>query len=166
MSLRSNSSCKPAYSAPWSAAAAAVRCRLQASTFIPKAFAIALTRRPSRPNPTTPSVDPARSTGRYCCHRPARVRLSSPGMSLVTAMIRAQVSSTVEPPASGVPHTVMPSSPAAGTSMDAFFIPVVTSSWRSGSRASRSRGNGVRSRMATTTANPANRSTSRSRSAR
>ena len=52
-----------------------------------------------------------------------------------------------------MPQTVIPRSRAASTSIDALRIPVVTSSFRFGSRSSTSRGNGVRSRMATTTAN-------------
>ena len=62
-----------------------------------------------------------------------------------------QVSSAVEVPLVPVPQTVMPRSLAAAVSMALFRMPVVTSSFRLGSRSSRGRGNAVRSRMATTT---------------
>ena len=65
----------------------------------------------------------------------------------------AQVSSGVAPPVPRVPHTVTPAWLAAPTSIDAFAIPVVTSSRRPGSSRMRSAVNGVRSRIATITSN-------------
>ena len=56
-----------------------------------------------------------------------------------------------------VPQTVMPSSRAASRSNDALFMPVVISSRRSGNDSRTVRGNGVRSRIATTTSNPRRR---------
>ncbi len=50
-----------------------------------------------------------------------------------------------------MPQTVTPGRVAAATSIEALDAPVVTSSRRSGSRASSSASNGVRSRIATTT---------------
>ena len=50
-------------------------------------------------------------------------------------------------------------------SIEAFARPVVTSSFSAGSRSSRARGNGVRSRMATTISNGASRSTTASSAA-
>ncbi len=65
-----------------------------------------------------------------------------------------------------VPHTTTPCAAAASRSIAAFAIPVVTSSRRRGSRASRSAPNGVRSRIATSTSNGASRSASASGAAR
>ena len=60
----------------------------------------------------------------------------------------ARPSGSPRPP---VPHTVTPRSRAASMSIAALAMPVVTSSRRSGSLASRLAVNGVRSRIATTT---------------
>ena len=57
-----------------------------------------------------------------------------------------------------VPQTVMPSSRAASMSIEALPMPVVTSSFKSGSDASRSAVNGVRSRIATITSKSASMS--------
>ena len=81
-------------------------------------------------------------------------------------MIRPQASSAVGPPTLGVPQTVTPRSPAAATSMDAFLMPLVTSSLRLGKRSSRVRRNGVRSRMTQTISNRCNRSARASSSSR
>ena len=88
-----------------------------------------------------------------CCQPPSRIRRSSAGTCRTRDKIRAQVSSGVAPPLPPVPHTVTPAAVAAGTSIDAFRIPVVTSSRRFGSSRRRSAVNGVRSRIATITSN-------------
>jgi len=62
-----------------------------------------------------------------------------------------QVSSAAAEPTPPVPHTVIPPAAAASRSMDAFDMPVVTSSFSRGSWLSRSASNAVRSRMATMT---------------
>ena len=77
----------------------------------------------------------------------------------------AQVSSTVGAASPPVPATMIPSSRAASMSIAAFARPVVTSSFSAGSRSRRARGNGVRSRIATTISNGARRSISASSSA-
>jgi hypothetical protein len=56
-----------------------------------------------------------------------------------------------------VPQTTILRSTAAATSIDAFRIPVVTSSLSRGSRSRSARGNGVRSRIATTASKSASR---------
>jgi len=83
----------------------------------------------------------------------------------VIARIIPIVSSGIALPAPPVPQTTTPSRPAAATSMDALCIPVVMSSFSSGSRSRVDAGKGVRSRMATTISLPARRSTSSSVSA-
>ena len=70
------------------------------------------------------------------------------------------VSSGIALPEPPVPHTVMPWRAAAARSIEAFAIPVVTSSRRAGSAASTSARNGVRSRIATTMSLSASRRTS------
>jgi len=62
-----------------------------------------------------------------------------------------QVSSAVEEPTAPVPHTVTPRAAAAARLIDAFAMPVVTSSRSRGSWPSRSASNAVRSRIATIT---------------
>ncbi len=59
-----------------------------------------------------------------------------------------------------MPQTTTPRAVAASMSIDAFPIPVVTSSRSRGRRSSRPAPNGVRSRMATTASNGASRSAS------
>ena len=166
MSLRSNSSALDTRSAPCSAADSCVRFSLQAITVMPKTLASAAIRCPIRPKPRIPSVLSSRSSGSVLCQTPSRVLRSSPGMSRATAMISAQASSTVDDPTRSVPLTVMPSSRAAARSIALFRMPVVTISRRFGNLASNSRGNEVRSRIATTTVNGASRSTRSSMSAR
>ena len=73
-----------------------------------------------------------------------------------------QVSSAVDVPIPPVPHTVIPRAAAASRSMDAFDMPVVTSSRNRGSWPSRSASNAVRSRMATMTSNGSSALTSAS----
>ena len=126
---------------------------LQAITSMPNASPIRATCAPSRPSPITPSVRPASSKPTVCCQPPSRSARSSAGMLRASARISAHVSSAVWVGVPPVPATVMPSSRAASMSIAAFPIPDVTSSLRFGSRASRSRGNGVRSRMAMITSN-------------
>ncbi len=70
------------------------------------------------------------------------------------ARISAQVCSAVGSPMYPVADTTTPARPAAATSMAAFRFPVLTSSFRSGSRSSTSAGNRVRSRIATTASKP------------
>ena len=81
-------------------------------------------------------------------------------------MIRPQASSAVGPPTLGVPQTVTPRSRAAVMSMEAFLMPLVTNSLRLGSRSSRLRRNGVRSRMTQMTSKGCNRSARASSSLR
>ena len=69
-------------------------------------------------------------------------------------MSSAHVSSGAADGDPPVPQTVTPWSAAAARSMAAFAAPVVTSNFRRGSFASTARGNGVRSRMATTMSKP------------
>ena len=76
--------------------------------------------------------------------------------------ISPQVRPAVGPGMIRVPQTTTPCAVAASRSIAAFAIPVVTSSRKRGSRASRSAPNGVRSRIATSTSNGASRSASRS----
>jgi hypothetical protein len=64
-----------------------------------------------------------------------------------------------------VPQTTTPRERAASRSIDAFAIPVVTSSRSASRRSNRARVNGVRSRIATTTSKPSSRATSASSSA-
>jgi len=61
------------------------------------------------------------------------------------------VSSAVGEPTAPVPHTVTPFSAAAARSIEAFDMPVVTSSRSRGSWPSREASKYVRSRIATTT---------------
>ena len=61
-----------------------------------------------------------------------------------------------------VPDTTTPCAAAACRSMEAFCMPVVMSSFRSGSRAKSSRSKRVRSRMATITAAPSSAATNTS----
>lgn len=77
-------------------------------------------------------------------------------------MIIPIVSSGIAFPAPPVPQTTIPSPLAAATSMEALRIPVVISSSRFGNRSRIEAGKAVRSRIATTTALPASRSTSSS----
>ena len=65
------------------------------------------------------------------------------------------VSSGIALPAPPVPQTVMPSSRAASRSKERLAIPVVISRRSAGRRSSVPRGNGVRSRIATITSEPA-----------
>ena len=74
----------------------------------------------------------------------------------------AQVSSAGAEARLSVPHTVMPRARAASRSIEALARPVVTMSRRAGSRSITSPGNGVRSRISTTTSYGANRATRRS----
>ena len=85
-------------------------------------------------------------------------------MCRAVARISAQVSSAVAVGCEPVPQTVIPRSSAAAMSMDLLRMPVVTSSFRLGSRASRVRGNAVRSRIATTTSKGSRRAASASSS--
>ena len=61
-----------------------------------------------------------------------------------------------------MPHTVMPRVRAVSRSIEALARPVVTTSRRAGNRSITSPGNGVRSRIRTTTSYGANRATTRS----
>jgi hypothetical protein len=71
-------------------------------------------------------------------------------MFLASARIRAHVNSAGGSDRLAVPHTTTPCACAAAKSMEAFRIPVVTSSFRCRSRSNTDAGNGVRSRMMTT----------------
>ena len=86
-----------------------------------------------------------------CCQPPARTCRSSSAMCRASPMISPHVSSTVGAVRPAVPHTRMSSAAAASMSIAALPMPVVTSSLRLGSEASRGPVNGVRSRIATIT---------------
>jgi hypothetical protein len=66
-------------------------------------------------------------------------------------MIIPMVSSGIALPAPPVPQTVTPAAAAAGRSIDALTGPVVIRRRSAGRASSTADGNGVRSRMATTT---------------
>ena len=148
-SERSSSSSNSTSSAPASSARSSVRFWLQASSVIPKAAPILATCLPRFPRPRMPSVPPRRPCPSATCQPPSRMARSSRVICRASARIRAHVSSDVPKPSEPVPETIAPSSRAASTSMAAFWLPVVISSSSFGSFSSRSRWNGVRSRIAT-----------------
>ncbi len=86
--------------------------------------------------------------------------MASVTRSRASPRISAQVSSAGAVLRLPVPHTGMPRSRAASTSMTGLRRPVLTISRRRGSAVITSRGSGVRSRIATTTSYAASRSTS------
>ena len=149
------SSCLETRRAPPAAAASSVRFWLQATTSMPKAGAIAATRLPRRPRPTTPRRRPARSVPSPVCQPPAFIAASFCGMRWARARISAQVSSTVPPPWLSVPQTMMPRSAAASRSIRMLRRPAVTMRRRSGSAAMTPRGRAVRSRIRQTASKPA-----------
>ena len=100
-----------------------------------------------------------------CCQPPLRTAASSWAKLRVSAMMMPMVSSGIALPEPPVPHTVMPRRAAAATSIDAFTMPVVTSRRRAGSDSRIVAGNGVRSRIATTTSLSRSRCTSSAGSA-
>ena len=113
-----------------------------------------------------PSVRPCRPCPSATCQPPSRIARSSRGIWRASARIRPHVSSAVAKPSDPVPHTTTPSSRAASTSIAAFWLPVVISSSSLGSLSSSSRGNGVRSRIATTISKSCSRSATASMSSR
>src|SRR5699024_8654662 len=109
---------------------------------IPNACPTRATFVPRRPRPTTPRRCPSRAPPTVCCQPPFLTEASSTGMLRTTDRISPQVSSGVAEVVDSVPHTTIPCARAASASMEAFTRPVVTSSRRSGSRASLSAVNG------------------------
>ena len=133
---------------------------------MPNAWASFATGTPRRPSPTTPRVLPCSPGPIRCCQPPARTAASSRAKLRVSAMIIPIVSSGIALPEPVVPQTATPRCFAASRSIDALAMPVVTSSRRFGRAAITRAGNGVRSRMATTTSLPARRRINSSSSAR
>ncbi|GAA3435857.1 hypothetical protein GCM10018954_054640 [Kutzneria kofuensis] len=151
-----NSSLDSANRAPTASVRSAVRFWLHASTSMPNARAIVATRVPILPSPSSPSVAPTRSVPMVLCHGPPERNATFSGTTCRhSPRINAQVSSTGGSDRLAVPHTVTPSTAAALRSMAALRIPDVMSSFSRGSRASSEAGNGVRSRMITTTSKSA-----------
>ena len=149
-------------STPTAAARSSLRLRLHAVTRIPSARPTGGMSEPMLPNPTMPIVLPPSWVPMPSCQAPWRMPASSFGTSLAKPSIKAQVSSTVAvaPAHPPVPHTTIPSSLAAATSMTALAMPLVTRSRRPGRPDRTSRPKAVRSRMATTASKGCRRLTS------
>ena len=126
---------------------------LQAATFMRNALPTSATRNPSLPSPMTPSVRPSTSRPTTLCHgAPLLSRAFSWPIRRVSSRISPQAMAVVGLPKLPVPQTVTLRSLAASRSMARLTMPVVMRRRRSGNASISTRGNGVRSRMATTMA--------------
>src|SRR6185312_4914834 len=101
---------------------------------MPKAWATGAIRRPSRPKPSRPRVEPSRSPPIVLCQPPSRIAASSVGILRSSARISPQVSSAVGATLIPVPQTTTPLRRAAATSIATLASPVVISSLSSGRR--------------------------------
>ena len=119
---------------------------------MPNAVPTRPTATPILPKPSSPNVFPANVVPTVLCHGPLRRNSAfSTATPRANPRINAQVSSAGGLLSLAVPHTVTSACAAAARSTDALRMPLVINRRNSGSRANNSAGNGVRSRMTTST---------------